>query len=140
MRVDDFLSRLEKVKGRNGRWIACCPAHDDRSPSLTIAEGDDGRILLHCFGGCDPSNVVGAVGLSLSDLMPERVGTADYLPRMRFNSLQVLEALSFHATVVAVAAATMGEGGRLTAEERDRLMATAGEIYEALKAVKGTMQ
>lgn len=139
MRVDDVLSRLEKVRGRNGRWIACCPAHDDRSPSLTIAEGDDGRVLLHCFGGCPVESVCGAVGLSLSDLMPERAPDIQ-APRMRFNAIQVLEALSFHATVVAVAAAQLGEGKPLAPEERERLMVLAGEIFEAVKLVKGTMQ
>ena len=38
---------------RNGRgWMACCPAHDDRTPSLSIADGAEGRILLTCFAGC----------------------------------------------------------------------------------------
>lgn len=58
---------------RNGNgWIARCPAHDDRDPSLSISEGDDGRVLVHCFAGCDPEAIVGAVGLSLQDLMPPR--------------------------------------------------------------------
>lgn len=35
------------------RGSACCPAHDDHSPSLSISTGDDGRLLLHCFAGCD---------------------------------------------------------------------------------------
>jgi hypothetical protein len=33
-------------------WMACCPAHDDRTPSLSIADGVEGRILLTCFAGC----------------------------------------------------------------------------------------
>jgi hypothetical protein len=38
---------------RNARgWMACCPAHDDRTPSLSIADGAEGRILLTCFAGC----------------------------------------------------------------------------------------
>ncbi len=34
--IDDFLSQLQKVHGRNGRWTACCPAHGDKSPSLAV--------------------------------------------------------------------------------------------------------
>jgi hypothetical protein len=39
------------TKGRRG-WLCRCPSHDDRGPSLSIANGTDGRLLLHCFSGC----------------------------------------------------------------------------------------
>jgi hypothetical protein len=56
---------------RSGRgWIARCPAHKDRSPSLSIGEGRDGRILLHCFAGCSTVSVLAACGLSMSHLFP----------------------------------------------------------------------
>lgn len=78
MNIDAFLSRLEKVRGRNGKWKACCPAHEDREPSLSIAQHPDGRVLLHCFAGCSTVDVLAAVGMSMKDLMPEKI--ADYLP------------------------------------------------------------
>jgi len=62
MSADDFLGLLDKVKNTGqGRWIACCPAHDDRSPSLSIRALDDGRVLVHCFAGCDVGSVLEAV-------------------------------------------------------------------------------
>jgi hypothetical protein len=64
-----LLDRLERVKQTGpGRWIAACPAHQDRSPSLSIRETSDGLVLLHDFGGCPTSDVLGAIGLCLSDL------------------------------------------------------------------------
>ena len=64
-----LLNRLEKVRSTGeGSYIACCPAHDDRTPSLSIKECDDGRLLVHCFAGCPTSDVLMAVGLSLGDL------------------------------------------------------------------------
>lgn len=39
------------VRNRRG-WLARCPAHEDKGPSLSVANGTDGRLLLHCFGGC----------------------------------------------------------------------------------------
>jgi len=52
MSATPVLDRLDKVKQTGpDRWIACCPAHDDKSPSLAVRELDDGRILLHDFGG-----------------------------------------------------------------------------------------
>ena len=47
-----------RYNGRNG--IARCPAHDDRHPSLSIAERD-GKLLLHCFAGCDYHDIVEAL-------------------------------------------------------------------------------
>jgi CHC2-type zinc finger protein len=68
--VDEFLGRLEQVR-RNGRgWTARCPAHEDRTPSLSVREGDDGRILVHCFAGCTADKITAALGLRLSDLYP----------------------------------------------------------------------
>lgn len=68
--VELMLSRLPDAT-RNGQgWRARCPAHDDHRPSLSIAEGDDGRVLINCHAGCTPEAIVEAVGLSLADLMP----------------------------------------------------------------------
>lgn len=52
------------------RWSARCPAHEDRSPSLSISEGRDGRVLVHCFGGCRPEAILKAVGLTFADVQP----------------------------------------------------------------------
>jgi DNA primase len=53
-------------------WLAQCPAHADRSPSLSIREGRDGHVLMHCFAGCETREVLGALGLSFSDLFPRK--------------------------------------------------------------------
>ena len=55
-------------------WMARCPAHEDRTPSLSIAAGDDGRVLLHCWAGCRTRDIVAALGLQWSDLFPARAG------------------------------------------------------------------
>jgi hypothetical protein len=52
--------------------MARCPAHDDKNPSLAIAEGDDGRALLTCHAGCATAAVVEALGLTMADLFPLR--------------------------------------------------------------------
>jgi len=51
-------------------WAARCPAHDDRRASLSVAAGENGGAVVHCHAGCEPSAVVAALGLRLSDLMP----------------------------------------------------------------------
>lgn len=133
MKTDALLSRLEKVRGGNGRWMACCPAHDDRTPSLTIAEAGD-RVLIHCFGGCSPDAVVGAVGMSLSDLMPDEAPTNHEPARkMRIPAPDVLRAMAFSAAIVAVYAADMAQGKKLSPEDKDKLFAIAGEFQQAIE-------
>lgn len=73
--VDSVLSRLERVRVARGEsFMAVCPAHEDRVPSLSITEGQDGRVLIHCFAGCDTSDVVAALGLGFRDLFPKGGG------------------------------------------------------------------
>lgn len=58
---------------RNGDgYTSRCPAHDDRTPSLSIGEGDDGRALLKCHAGCSLTNVLSAVGMEERELFPRR--------------------------------------------------------------------
>lgn len=79
MEIYDLLGRLEKVRGKSPQWKACCPAHDDKKPSLSIKLLDDGRILINCFAGCGASDIMQAVSLSLTDLSPNgKLG--HYLP------------------------------------------------------------
>lgn len=61
--VELFLSRVPKHKKQGKSWQACCPAHNDKSPSLTISEADNGDLLLHCFAGCEYRDIMAAVGL-----------------------------------------------------------------------------
>ena len=42
-------------------WMARCPAHDDRAPSLAIADARDGKVLVRCHAGCDQRNVIAAL-------------------------------------------------------------------------------
>lgn len=81
MTVEALLSKLECVRETgSSRYLARCPAHDDKSPSLSVRALDDGRVLAHCFGGCDVADIVEAVGLSMSDLFPSRPLTRTFLP------------------------------------------------------------
>ena len=70
MTARELLSRLEAVRPVKGGWQARCPAHPDKSPSLSITESD-GRVLLKCFAGCETSAIVAAMGLEMSDLFTE---------------------------------------------------------------------
>jgi len=62
--IDLVLSRLEGVRKEGTGWMARCPVHDDRSPSLHVWEDNEGRIAYHCFAGCDHARVREALGLA----------------------------------------------------------------------------
>lgn len=70
MKLDEFLLRLSGVRKAGKGFKACCPAHNDQSPSLSI-EWKDGRILVKCFAGCATEDVVRAMGLTMSDLFDD---------------------------------------------------------------------
>jgi hypothetical protein len=68
-----LLAALERCTESANGWEACCPAHDDTNPSLSISQGDDGRILLHCQSNeCKPENIMQAAGLSAKDMFVPR--------------------------------------------------------------------
>lgn len=71
--IDALLSRLGRVQRGAQGWRADCPNGHKARGALSIAQGDDGRILLHCFAGCSTAEVLGALGLALADVMPERL-------------------------------------------------------------------
>jgi hypothetical protein len=66
--AEQMAARLDARRIRTGRWIARCPAHADRAPSMTVTEGRDGRILLHCFAGCTLAAILHSAGLTVQQL------------------------------------------------------------------------
>lgn len=70
--VQRILGCLQKVKATPKGWSACCPAHDDKNPSLSVDLGDDGRVLLCCHAGCPREVILSAIGLEMKNLFPPR--------------------------------------------------------------------
>lgn len=113
--IDLVLSRLDKVKAAGaGKWKACCPAHDDRDPSLSIREADDGKVLLHCWAGCFTNDVLAAIGLTVRDLFPVE-STGQVRRSGPSKAAQQLE-----ATVISLAVEQMRQGKPLSDEDRER--------------------
>lgn len=81
MTATEFAKRLGARRCGNS-WVARCPAHLDRSPSLSIAEGNDGRVLVKCFAGCPTQAVLEALNLGWRDLFPS------HTPRLEITHQQ----------------------------------------------------
>jgi hypothetical protein len=91
MTTDGMLRLLSAVRSRGAdRWIARCPAHEDRSPSLTIRRTAD-RWLIRCWAGCPAEEIVAAIGLSLADLYHLRYRRRDPLANRRRRASEGLE-------------------------------------------------
>jgi hypothetical protein len=129
------LSTLPTVRQTGpGRWLARCPAHDDRRASLSVRE-IDGRVLIHCFAGCSAGDVVSALGLSLCDLFERPLAQAVESSAPRVNATDVLVALAHEAMVVVLVCEALAEGQPLDADKRSRLNLAAGRIIRALDVV-----
>jgi hypothetical protein len=68
MTADDFAVLIQAQRTSTGRWKARCPSHNDRSPSLSIREGEDGHVTLYCRAGCSLDAILAALHLVTDDL------------------------------------------------------------------------
>lgn len=144
--IANLLRRLENVRRHGKGWTANCPAHESESrSSLAIAEGDDGRVLLHCFGGCGALEVVHALGLELADLYPTRLthtSTSAEWRALRQLAKQAqwaaaLDVLAFEARVVHVGAQQIKQGQPLGAADSQRFLLAMERIEGARRVFRG---
>ncbi|MDX2475999.1 MAG: CHC2 zinc finger domain-containing protein [Gammaproteobacteria bacterium] len=149
--IDSLLSRLDKVRSNgHDKWIACCPAHDDRSPSMSITTGDDGRILMHCFAGCSVDEITRAIGIQTSDLFqdggyqpnplivppaPRKAGRTSTTKPKTVSRRKLMDALEHELLVQLVAIGHIKK--RITPDPRDRGRGrlSAIRIEQALEAL-----
>jgi hypothetical protein len=136
--VEMLLSRLDKVRRCGRGWIARCPAHEDSSASLSVAEGNDGRCLAKCFAGCDLHAIVRALGIEIADLFPERIRDTSPEGRAAMREAHrqsgwaaALNVLAREAAIVAIAGRTIAQGQVLNADDAARLQVALDRIEGA---------
>ncbi len=134
--LNTLLSRLDKVQRiGNDRYKAICPAHDDRSPSLAIKD-DGGRLLLHCFGGCQTIDVLGSIGLDFTDIMPDKSVGNFKKDRKPFYAIDILSIIKFEAKIVYIYASDMAKGLTLTSADKERLLLASSRINHGYEVAK----
>jgi len=86
--IGKFLALLANVRTCGDGWSARCPGHGDRNNSLSVQEGDDGKVLLHCHTGCDLDDILEALEVEASCLFPRsrRRTRKRPTPQRRFRS------------------------------------------------------
>jgi hypothetical protein len=132
--TQNLLSRLSGVQKKSAdSWVARCPGHSDRTPSLSISEKDGGRIVLHCFAGCDTREVLAAIGLNFSVLFPKSMPTDGWRPEKRpFPAETILAALETELTIIQIFAADIEAGKPISAEDKARFNLACSRIQEAI--------
>lgn len=138
MPIDRVLQGLTKVRQRQpGQYSACCPAHEDKGPSLSVRETADGAVLLHCFAGCEVSEIVAVIGLQLHDLFPQcdvPATTPKRIARL-LTAGQALDLLHEEAQLIGIVAGNIGQGVGLSEDDRRRVMQAAGRVSYVRSAV-----
>lgn len=141
MSASDLLSRLSKVRRTGpGQWLACCPAHNDRKPSLAIRECEDGRVLAHCFSHqCPVEDIVAAVGLELDTLFPpkEALGEEHSKPRLRrpFNPMDALRVCRRDLTIGFLVLKKILDGQPMHDRDRKMLLHATANLSGAINAL-----
>jgi len=142
-RVNILLNRLENVHPYRDGWRARCPAHKGRSRNvLSIAQGGEGRILIHCFALCSPTDILQACGLEMTHLYPRRLdhtttpGVALELRQLAKQAQwkAALSILTVEITILTIAHRELENGKPLSELDQERLK-LAGMRIRGAKAV-----
>lgn len=137
--ADMLLSRLQRVKRTGpGKWSASCPTREDKSPSLSVRELDDGTVLLHDFGGDSVEAILGAVGLSFADLYPDKPGDFRKPTRRPFNASDVLSLVAFESTVAVLVVSDIVKRDGATEDDLARLLVAAQRLGNAAEVCNGS--
>ena len=129
MSVERLIAKLAMVKEVKPRrdhqqsWIACCPAHDDSSPSLQVDVGASGNTLIHCWSGCSVEEVCDSVGIKMVSLFPDD----DY--RQESYRKKPHKDKDYHEFVLHISDQQRKDGKKQSKEDKDTEM----ESFMALR-------
>lgn len=107
MNAEQIANGLDRARRSGRSWSACCPAHEDRSPSLSITDTGDGKVLVHCFAGCSQEDVIESLrGLGLWP-------TASYAARAMYAERERQKIREHHLLILRLADIRLQNGEQL---------------------------
>lgn len=138
-----LLGRLEGVVKTGKGWRARCPAHGGESASLSVAEADNGTLLVHCFAGCAVHDVLAAVGLEVGDLFQRRdFKTMTPAERSQFRQAAmlpkwraVLDVLATECRVLLIAGNQLADNIPLSDADLTRLRVACLRVFDCKEAL-----
>lgn len=115
--------------------MACCPSHDDNSPSLSIKDAGDGKLLLNCLAGCEKVNILNALGMEWADIMPPNQPKDHFVKptKQRVYATDALRAIRFEAQIICLAAYELSKGIKPNEADMKRLELAMERINTALE-------
>lgn len=134
-----LLDRLTGVKQtKTDRWQARCPAHDDRSPSLSVTETADGTLLIKCWAGCSAADIVSAIGLDLRDLFTPKFNGQTYRASKppRYSASEVVKTVITEATILTLGYSALERGDALNAQDKNRVDLAIAAINNARETIR----
>lgn len=135
--ISKILSRLEKVQPKGqGKWMACCSGHEDRSPSLSLKATDDDRILIHCFAGCSVQEIIEPLGLTLADLMPDNPVYKKGSKPPKFNKYELFDRIAEESTILLIAIQQLQTGTPLNEADMKRVLQAESTIDDIAREVR----
>ena len=118
----------------SGQYSCRCPAHEDKSASLGIKEGDEDRILLNCFAGCDVKSILDSVGLDWKDILPDnKLFQAE---KHSFNPFAVLKMIRDEVLIIGLSSVDIRNGKPLNDKDHDRLLKAVANVRDAYSKTK----
>jgi hypothetical protein len=142
--IDLLLGRLgDRVRQvGHGRWRVPCPACGGTNPSkLSIGECSDGTVVIHCFGGCDPTAIVSSLSLTLADLFPPNnwraAGIHGSRPRRpRVDWAAAIEACERDLILVKIVLAQLAAREPINDEDAAACQRAATRVYRLLQEAR----
>jgi hypothetical protein len=132
-----LLERFDKLKQTApDRWIACCPAHDDKSPSLHIKDAGD-KLLVRCFAECSFRDIADAIGAQPSQFFAGGYDRRDFDKKHRVPWRDVVEVIRGEMWVLMTFSSALRKGQPLTDADHKRLIQAGSRIEQAWRAVHG---
>lgn len=134
MNVAPILDRLEKVRQvKPDAWTACCPAHEDTTPSLAITDKGD-RLLVFCYAGCTFDEIRAALGMQAHEFYADSKAPKSAAPGVSMRSLN--DALVRELVVCWVVAADRSKGKPINAADLARERIARQRITAAWGAMR----
>ena len=129
------MNRFDGVRETGSGQYSCrCPAHEDKSASLGIKEGDEDRILLNCFAGCDVKSILDSVGLDWKDILPDN--KLYQVEKHKFNPFAVLKMIRDEVLIIGLSSSQIRAGKPLNDEDHNRLLKAVGNVRDAYSKTK----
>lgn len=141
--IADLLNKIDAREKGPGAWSASCPVpghgqgRGDRSRSLSVKQEPDGRILLHCFGGCSVEEILGAIGLDWDSLFPPKPIEHAKGLRRPFIPAQVFDIVRQEIGVAAICAADLHASKTVSPSDYERLFLCVERLDDIARSAYG---